>query len=322
MAGNEDRENVPIAERGATPMAGERSSTTGELEQEFQRLCGDDSSETLQVCDRLLRVIKDTQTCVMAEVSRHLRTGSPGREAIEAVGLGFREEALALLSELREEGKRFAVMERWTELVVASLDCDSRDDFVRKLADTIVTSKVVDQLLSAQGWQREEFSERVKETLEVNSSLQEAMRRQVAELCKLRELRQKYQEQSEELQMLRQQAKGSPGAAQECSRQSPGRKKDRPYRLDALSLLKPETCSTDAVACIQGGCEQSAREMASTRHAAKQTCLQPGHRIARTGQHSPCFSDERSPRLGPMGGVSMAQYLRHIALPEVVPYSG
>ncbi|VDO93744.1 unnamed protein product [Heligmosomoides polygyrus] len=85
-------------------------------------------------------------------------------------------------------------MERWTELVVASLDCDSRDDFVRKLANTIVTSKVVDQLKPCVDKKRR---------------------------CANFE-RQKYQEQSEELQKLRQQAKQSSGAAQECSRQSPG----------------------------------------------------------------------------------------------------
>uniref|UniRef100_A0A183GL96 Rab3 GTPase-activating protein catalytic subunit n=1 Tax=Heligmosomoides polygyrus TaxID=6339 RepID=A0A183GL96_HELPZ len=72
-----------------------------------------------------------------------LAHGSPGRQAIEAVGLGVRKETRLLLLELREERKMFAFMERWTELVVASrLDCDSRNEFVRKLADTIVTGKM------------------------------------------------------------------------------------------------------------------------------------------------------------------------------------
>ncbi|VDP35776.1 unnamed protein product [Heligmosomoides polygyrus] len=68
------------------PMARKGSSTSRVLEQEFQRLFGDDSSEPFHVCDRLSRVAKDTQACVMAEVSRHLRMGCPDREAIEAAG--------------------------------------------------------------------------------------------------------------------------------------------------------------------------------------------------------------------------------------------
>lgn len=84
--------------------------------------------------------------------------------------IALRRGSHYLPSELSEEGKRFAVMQSWTELVVAGLDSNSRD-----VSQTVMTGNMANQLLGDYGWQMEGLSERMKETFPINYSLQKAM---------------------------------------------------------------------------------------------------------------------------------------------------
>ncbi|VDP16094.1 unnamed protein product [Heligmosomoides polygyrus] len=98
--------------------------TDGELEEEFQRLCGgEERHSTLEVCDQLEKAVKEVLVLVMAEVAKHMRTSNPHREAIEEVGRAAVDSAIVLvrkdaldrqqreLAELRAMKKRFEEQE-------------------------------------------------------------------------------------------------------------------------------------------------------------------------------------------------------------------
>ncbi|VDL87459.1 unnamed protein product, partial [Nippostrongylus brasiliensis] len=97
--------------------------TDGELEAEFQWLCGgEDNSGTLKVCAQLEKAVKETYVRVSAEVARHMRTGNPNREAIETVARESLDETLGLVANLGVSAKRAAVAAAWTSVVLDSLE--------------------------------------------------------------------------------------------------------------------------------------------------------------------------------------------------------
>ncbi|VDP58183.1 unnamed protein product [Heligmosomoides polygyrus] len=83
-----------------------------DLEEEFRKLCGEDQPASLQACDRVRKAVNNIEVRIVAEVSKVMRCGHPGRDKIE------QEEASRQrceLEELAEVKKRLA--EREAELL-------------------------------------------------------------------------------------------------------------------------------------------------------------------------------------------------------------
>ncbi|VDO90343.1 unnamed protein product [Heligmosomoides polygyrus] len=87
-----------------------------ELEEEFQWLCGEEAQvESIKVCNRVGRAIKNIEVLVMAEVAKSMRCGYPSRAAIEEVGRMATEAAMSELGTLRAKCKESAVVEKWVQ---------------------------------------------------------------------------------------------------------------------------------------------------------------------------------------------------------------
>lgn len=91
----------------------------GELETEFQRLCGgEESVSTLQVCSQLEKAVKEMRVRVMAEVAMHMRTCNPNRELIQEVTRDSANSVLGLVQRLRLRSKKGAVVAMWAEVIL------------------------------------------------------------------------------------------------------------------------------------------------------------------------------------------------------------
>ncbi|VDO45902.1 unnamed protein product, partial [Heligmosomoides polygyrus] len=150
-------------------------SQMNNLEDEFQRLCGgsDEASGVMQVCDRLEKSIKDAETLVRAEVSKRWRSGNPEREAIEAAGRRGTEEALKFLPSLRVECKKGLVLTKWVDVVLSSVDCHGREEFVDRLDAMLQREEAFATLAAEKKWQLEELPCKLFEMVRSNSVLQE-----------------------------------------------------------------------------------------------------------------------------------------------------
>ncbi|VDL68754.1 unnamed protein product [Nippostrongylus brasiliensis] len=165
---------VAETRRTRTNMAADDETMAMELEEEFQRLCGrEDQAESLQVCMRVGKAIRNVEVLVMAEVAKYMRCGHPGREGIEQVGREATEAAIEELALLRMKCKESTVIGKWVQVVLESLECDSRAEGVEQLA----------------------------ELLEIRE--EETLRAQLEELSELRELKSRFAAQERELQQMR-----------------------------------------------------------------------------------------------------------------------
>ncbi|VDL75196.1 unnamed protein product [Nippostrongylus brasiliensis] len=164
-------------------------SMCGELEAEFQRLCGgEDSSGTLQVCAELGKAVKETYVRVMAEVAKHMRTSNPNRETIEKVARDSLESTLGLIESLGLRAKRAATLASWVSVVMDSLECDSKDEFVERLAEFINARESVRMIMADSSLPMQHIPDVLADAIASKELLQEQLRRQQAELEELRAL--------------------------------------------------------------------------------------------------------------------------------------
>ncbi|VDP00273.1 unnamed protein product [Heligmosomoides polygyrus] len=179
--------------------------------------CNEAASEVLQLCNRLKRSIKGTETLVRAEVSKRWRSGNIEREAIEAAGRRGTEEALKCLPTLRADCKKGLVLARWVDVVMSF--CRTREEFVDRLDEILQREEVLAGIAAEKKLQLEEVPSTLSDVFCANAVLQETVRRQAAELEELRVLRQNYQDLARELEELRQEVR-TPGAKtrQKCRR--------------------------------------------------------------------------------------------------------
>ncbi|WKX98818.1 hypothetical protein Q1695_014030 [Nippostrongylus brasiliensis] len=307
-----------------------------ELELEFRRLCGDDKerAEVLQVCDRLGRSIKGTQTTVMAEVSKRWRTGNPDREAIESAGRQGAEQSLELVETLKALCKRGLICEKWIEVMMFSLQCHNRGDLVDKLDRLLERDEILQNIAARKGWQEGELAARLQESVRNYSVLQEEMRSRESEL---QELRQRCREQDEELQRLRQrQAELSAISDNTKLYAAEGRMKCSRGRA-ALRALRGGTETQKELVQFQAGYDSSASEREwSPRPAGTQSTHHRGQEMRRTGETSITSESEEGEieesavrrrssncrRSDHCREEGMSSYLKYIALPDVKPYSG
>ncbi|VDP35034.1 unnamed protein product [Heligmosomoides polygyrus] len=160
--------------------------TDGELEEEFQRLCGgEERHSTLEVCDQLEKAVKEVLVLVMAEVAKHMRTSNPHREAIEEVGRAAVDSAIVLvrkdaldrqqreLAELRAMKKRFEEQELELQRLKGCVELapgqtefgtTAAPDWLQRICerDGIDLASAEAQFVTA--WRPEETDRRLKET--------------------------------------------------------------------------------------------------------------------------------------------------------------
>ncbi|VDO31617.1 unnamed protein product, partial [Heligmosomoides polygyrus] len=184
-----------VAELPAGVSTTRNMSQMVDLEDEFQRLCGgsDEASGVMQVCDRMEKSIKDAKTLVRAE-------------PLDVEDRGGTE----VLATLRAECKKGLVLTKWVDVVLSSVDCHGREEFVDRLDAMLQREEAFATLAAEKKWHLEELPCKLFEMVRSNSVLQEELRRREAELEELRVLRQKYQEQARELEELRRRTAAGP----------------------------------------------------------------------------------------------------------------
>ncbi|VDO89174.1 unnamed protein product [Heligmosomoides polygyrus] len=187
---------VAVAEsrgtRSVTNMSKNADMLDVDLEEEFRKLCGGHPEPMiLQVCNRLERAIKDMEVLVIAEVAKAIRL-----------------DTRAELQWSRES----AIIQRWVEVVLQSLESESRT--------------------------------------EENGALLETARCQRSELEELREAKRQLEQRELELQQLRA-AMDTQGASRIVGTEAKNSVKYR-RGADVLKILRSESKATDETKAFQG----------------------------------------------------------------------
>ncbi|VDP11055.1 unnamed protein product [Heligmosomoides polygyrus] len=101
----------------------------------------------------------------MAEVAKYMRCSSPNREGSEAVAQAATEAVMGMLQKLRVHCKYGAVLEKWTQAVFDSLECESRAEFVEKLTQLIQIGECVRVMVDDKELSLGEMPELLKKNL-------------------------------------------------------------------------------------------------------------------------------------------------------------
>ncbi|VDL70103.1 unnamed protein product [Nippostrongylus brasiliensis] len=102
-----------------------------------------------------------------------MRTSNPNREAIETVARESLDETLGLVANLEVSAKRAAVAVAWTSVVLDSLECESRGEFVERLAEFISVRDSVRTIVSDNTMSIEQIPGVLVDVLKSNEMLQE-----------------------------------------------------------------------------------------------------------------------------------------------------
>ncbi|VDO66468.1 unnamed protein product [Heligmosomoides polygyrus] len=188
-----------------------------DLEEEFRKLCGEDQPASLQACDRVRKAVNNIEVRIVAEVSKVMRCGHPGRDKIEQVGRMATEEAMSELGTLRVRCKESAVVEKWVQIVLESLGCCSRAEGVERLAELLELRDELVGLGEAYGVTVEGLVQRFDELVRENALLQEEASRQRCELDELAEVKKRLAEREAGLLRLRQQVELPMGTVKESA---------------------------------------------------------------------------------------------------------
>ncbi|VDO62573.1 unnamed protein product [Heligmosomoides polygyrus] len=291
-----------------------------ELEEEFQRLCGEEAQvESIKLCNRVGKAIKNIEVLVMAEVARSMRCGHPIRASIEEVGKVATETAMNELGTLRVKCKESAVMEKWVQVVLDSLECNTRVQGVEQLAELLEMRDELRRLSEEHGVPTDRFPQRFKDIVKENESLQESVRAQQSELAELRELKRRLAEQERELlQMRRAMAPVESAVPEPASRRRRG--------IDVLNALRPELKTHREADALQNRASEDSRRTAVTAERTVSRAMQCGQRRSQSGECMVSVNGDESDVEESVSEVGrdtqMAHYLKYLALPEVRPYSG
>ncbi|VDP13985.1 unnamed protein product [Heligmosomoides polygyrus] len=127
-----DSQGFAVAELPTGEISQRIMSRTDDLEDEFQRLCGSSeaASEMVQVA-----------------------SGNSEREAIEAAG---RLRKPMCLPSLMAEWKEGLVPPRWVDVVMSSVYCRTREEFVDSLDEILQREEVLASIAADNKWQLEE----------------------------------------------------------------------------------------------------------------------------------------------------------------------
>ncbi|VDO82615.1 unnamed protein product [Heligmosomoides polygyrus] len=292
-----------------------------DLEEEFRKLCGGHPEpEILQVCNRLERAIKDMGVLVTAEVARAIRVGHPSRAAVEQVGREAAEEAIGVLRSLRNKCRESAIIQRWVEVVLQSLESESRTEGVETMAGLLEMRDEMRRLSETYGVAVANFFQKFEETLAENGALQETVRCQRSELEELREAKRQLEQREVELQQLRA-AMDTQGAPRIVGTEA---KNSGKYRrgADMLKILRSESKATDETKAFQGSHREELRATA-LRDGQRRTQLGHGAGRRTLGESDHNSESDMEGSASEMSrSDQVTQYLRYLALPKVRPYSG